>query len=51
MELLTITEAAERLGVLPWEVVRLAEAGRVSQVVYIDGDSLPPRRPDQEQQQ
>jgi hypothetical protein len=36
----TTTEAAERLGVKPWDVVRMAEIGVVKSVLLIDADSL-----------
>lgn len=37
---LTIAEAADVLGVEPWEVVRLAEAGDVETVQLVDAGSL-----------
>jgi hypothetical protein len=39
-ELISISEAAERLGVKPWEVVRLIEAGQLKRVVLVVADSL-----------
>jgi len=35
-----IQDAAEILGVKPWDVVRLIEAGRVASVELVDADSL-----------
>lgn len=40
-ELISISEAADRLGTKPWSVVRLIDAGLVRQVVLVDADSLP----------
>lgn len=39
-DLISISEAAERLGTKPWEVVRLIEAGLLRQVVLVETDSL-----------
>lgn len=39
-ELISIAEAAKRLGVKPWDVVRLMNAGQLRQVVLIDTASL-----------
>lgn len=39
-DLISISEAADRLGTKPWEVIRLVESGRVRQVVLIDATSL-----------
>lgn len=46
-ELISISEAASRLGTKPWEVERLLAAGRLQEVVLVDADSL---REYQEQQ-
>lgn len=47
MELISISEAADRLGAKPWDVERLLAAGHLQEVVYVDGNSL---REYQEQQ-
>jgi hypothetical protein len=39
-EQITISEAADRLGTKPYDVVRLIEAGHVAHVVLVDADSL-----------
>ena len=39
-EYLSVTEAAEKLGVKPWEVIRLTEAGRIDSVVLVNAESL-----------
>lgn len=39
-ELISIAEAASRIGVKPWDVVRLLEAGVLRQVVLVDVASL-----------
>ena len=41
---LTIADAADKLAVKPWEVVRLIEAGRVPTVTLIPADALPATR-------
>lgn len=38
--LLTIAEAADRLGVSPWEVVRLTESGDLPCVVYVPAQAV-----------
>lgn len=39
-ELITINEAAQRLGRKPFDVVRLIDAGLIRQVVLVDASSL-----------
>lgn len=36
----TIAQAADHLGVKPWEVVRLIESGRLDSLVYVSAASL-----------
>jgi excisionase family DNA binding protein len=38
--LVTVTEAAKRLGLTPWDVMRLIEAGEIESVVCVDAASL-----------
>lgn len=38
--LLTIAETADKLGVSPWEVVRLTESGRLPCVVYVPAQAV-----------
>ena len=38
--LLTVAEAADRLGVSPWEVMRLTESGRLPCVVYVPSQAV-----------
>lgn len=38
--MLTVSEAAEHLGVAPWEVVRLTESGRLPCVVYVPAQAV-----------
>ena len=38
--LITINEAAERLGAKPFDVIRLIDAGEVATVTLVDADSL-----------
>lgn len=37
---ITIAQAADQLGVKPWEVVRLIESGRLDSLVYVSAASL-----------
>ena len=37
---ITVTDAADRLGVKPWDVMRLVETGVVQSLVLIDAASL-----------
>lgn len=39
-ELISIAEAASRLGGKPWDVVRLIDAGALRVAVLVDADSL-----------
>lgn len=39
-QFITIQEAADRLAVKPWQVVRLIALGALKQVVYVDADSV-----------
>lgn len=39
-ELISISEAASRLDVEPWDVVRLIDAGLLRRVVLVDAASL-----------
>lgn len=38
---LTIEQAAKRLGLKPWDVVRLINSGELRTVTLIDASSLP----------
>lgn len=38
---ITITQAAEALGVKPYEVVRLIDAGQIKTVTLVEAASLP----------
>lgn len=38
--LITIDEAAARIGGRPWDIVRLIEAGAVATATLVDADSL-----------
>jgi len=39
-EHITVTEAAKRLNLTPWDVMRLIETGRVSSVVMVPADQI-----------
>ena len=39
-ELISISEAAARIGVKPWDVQRLIDDGALRQVVLVDASSL-----------
>ena len=39
-EWITAAEAADRLGVKPWDVVRMAEIGDLKSVLLIRADSI-----------
>lgn len=43
-DLITIDEAAERLGSKPFDVIRLIDAGQVATVTLVDSASLPDAR-------
>lgn len=38
--LLTIAEAADKLGIKPWDVVRLTETGRLDAAIYVPASAL-----------
>lgn len=42
--LLTIAQAADRLGVKPWDVVRLVESGAIAAVTLVPAAALPNSR-------
>lgn len=41
---LTIAQAADQLGVKPWAVVRLIEAGSIESVTLVPASALPSTR-------
>lgn len=42
--LLTIAQAADKLGVRPWDVMRLIESGRMPTVTLVPAAALPHSR-------